>query len=461
MNHAGTLEGLKFRVLRASGWSVVGQIASQAIRLGGSLIMTRLLVPELFGVMSLALTFMFALNMFSDLGLAQVVMRHPIADDEDFLNTVWTTQILRGVAICAAGWLLAISLIGLRMAGLLPQASAYAHAALPAALMVISCSALAAGLESTKILTASRALSLRPITLLEVTAQIVGLAVTIAWALVSPTIFAVSGGALASAVTRAVLSHLWFPGVNNRIFWSREQFRKIFSFGRWVVLSSVLGFLISNGDRLMLGGFLDARNFGLYAIAAMIVGAVSDLGGRLVGSVIYPALNEAYRRDPSNLKATYYRLRAPIDAASCLIAGIMIVAGPALIGVLYDRRYADSGLIVQILAIPMILIGLSSAGNLYMVIGKPWLVTVLIGIRLIGLYASIPLFVQHFGLPGGALGVVFGHLITIPAMYYMKIKNGFFSLWREILGVPFLAVGMACGTALVSLLTFLHPQGNP
>ena len=155
MNDAGALEGLKRRVLRASGWSVLTQIASQAVRFGGSLVMTRLLVPELFGVTALAMTFIFALNMFSDLGLGQVVMRHPVADDKEFLNTVWTLQILRGALIGCAGLLVVVALLALGSMGLLPLGSAYAHPALPSALMVISCSALVSGLESTKTLTAS------------------------------------------------------------------------------------------------------------------------------------------------------------------------------------------------------------------------------------------------------------------------------------------------------------------
>jgi len=456
MNDAGALEGLKRRVLRASGWSVLTQIASQAVRFGGSLVMTRLLVPELFGVTALAMTFIFALNMFSDLGLGQVVMRHPVADDKEFLNTVWTLQILRGALIGCAGLLVALGLIALGSMGLLPTGSAYAHPALPSALMVISCSALVSGLESTKTLTASRGLALRPLAILELASQVVGLGVTIGWALISPTIFAVAGGAMASGLTRTALSHVLFEGISNRLFWSREHFNNILSFGRWIFLTSVLGFLISSGDRLLLGGFIDAKKFGIYTIAAMIVGVAFDVGGRLINTVIYPALNEAYRRDPASLKSTYYRLRAPVDAVCCGIAGIMITAGPAMIHFLYDQRYTDAGLVVQILSIPMIFLGLSSGGNLYMVIGKPWLVTILIAVRLVGLYASVPPLVLHFGLAGGAMGVVVGHLVTVPAMFYMKVRHGFFSLGRELLGIPFIFAGLMVGLGLTYLLGLVH-----
>lgn len=453
MSHAGALEGLKVRVLRASGWSLLGQFGSQAIRFGGSLIMTRLLVPELFGVMSLAMMFIVALNMFSDLGLGQIVVRHRSGDDKDFLNTVWTTQVLRGFVIAAAGVVIALSLLALRSAGVLPPESAYAHKDLPTALFIISLASIVGGLESTKTLVALRTLSLRQIAMMEFASQVVGLGVTVAWALVSPTIFAVTGGALASVLTRTVLSHTIFDGVWNRLHWSKEQFKEILGFGRWVFFSSILGFLISNGDRMLLGAFLDAKRFGIYSVAALIVGAVSELCSKLITSVVYPALNETYRKEPDRLKSTYYRLRTPVEAVCCIAAGIMIVAGPPLIAFLYDKRYVEAGLAVQIMSIPMIFIGLNSSENLYMVIGKPWLVTILTGVRLVALYATVPYLAYHYGLVGGAAGVVISHLVKVPAMYYMKLKNGFFSLKNELLLIPFVGTGLLLGYGLSIPLT--------
>ena len=455
MSHAGALEGLKLRVLRASGWSVLGQIGSQAVRFAGSLIMTRLLVPELFGVMSLAMMFVVALGMFSDLGLGQIVVRHRSGDDKAMLNTVWTTQVLRGLLIALAGALIALALLVLRNMGVLPHGSAYAHPDLPTALFVNSLASIVGGFESTKTLTAMRSLSLRNIAIMEFSSQIVGLGATVVWALVSPTIFAVTGGAVASVLTRTALSHTLFDGVNNRFHWSKEHFREIIGFGRWVFLSSILGFLISNGDRMLLGAFLDARRFGIYSVAALIVGAVFDLCGRLITSVVYPALNETYRKEPSKLKATYYRLRTPVEAVCCIAAGIMIVAGPQMIEFLYDNRYAEAGVAIQIMSIPMIFVGLNSSENIYMVLGKPWLLTILNGVRLVALYATVPYLAYHYGLIGGAVGVVASHVAKVPAIYYMKIKYGYLSLKRELLIFPFLMFGFLLGYGFTVLLTIL------
>ena len=75
---------------------------SQLTRLAGNLILTRLLVPELFGVMALAQVFIIGLNLFSDVGVGPAIIQSKHGTDPVFLNTAWTVQIIRGFII----WLL-------------------------------------------------------------------------------------------------------------------------------------------------------------------------------------------------------------------------------------------------------------------------------------------------------------------------------------------------------------------
>src|SRR5262245_49230326 len=90
---------LKQRVLNAGLWSLSGYGLSQAIRFGSNLLMTRLLVPEMFGVMAIATLVMVGLAMFSDVGLKPSVIQSKRGNDPAFLNTAWVIQILRGLVL--------------------------------------------------------------------------------------------------------------------------------------------------------------------------------------------------------------------------------------------------------------------------------------------------------------------------------------------------------------------------
>ena len=166
----------------------------------------------------------------------------------------------------------------------------------------------------------------------------------------SRSIWALVAGGLVAALTATVLSHTWLMGRRNRFRWDRESLRELIHFGKWIFASSGLYVLATHGDRLMLGGFVDANALGMYAIAMLIIGAIEGGLSRLFQAVSLPALSEIARNDPSRLREVYYRLRAPVDLLLLLLTGFLFAAGQTVIDLLYDARYATSGRMLEILA---------------------------------------------------------------------------------------------------------------
>ena len=80
---------------------MLGFGASHCLRLGFNLVITRILYPELFGLISLVYTIVSGLTFFCDVGITPAAVRDPRGGDRDFLNTAWTMQIVRGLAIGA------------------------------------------------------------------------------------------------------------------------------------------------------------------------------------------------------------------------------------------------------------------------------------------------------------------------------------------------------------------------
>ncbi|MEY3827884.1 MAG: hypothetical protein RLZZ148_2705 [Cyanobacteriota bacterium] len=59
------MSSLKQLAIRGTLWTIIGYGASQGLRLGANLILTRFLVPEAFGIMALINVFITGLNLFS------------------------------------------------------------------------------------------------------------------------------------------------------------------------------------------------------------------------------------------------------------------------------------------------------------------------------------------------------------------------------------------------------------
>ncbi len=94
------------KVFRALIWSLLGFGTFQVLRFGFNLVLTRLLLPEVFGLMALVDLFIIGLHMFSDVGLGLSIVRSQRGDDPHYLNGAWSLQVVRGFCLWlgAAPW---------------------------------------------------------------------------------------------------------------------------------------------------------------------------------------------------------------------------------------------------------------------------------------------------------------------------------------------------------------------
>ena len=109
-------EARRSRAIRGSAITVIGYGASQIIRLGTNIVLAALLFPEAFGIMALVWVFQQGLAMFSDIGIGTGIIYSKHGDDPRYLNTAWTTQVVRGVVLTL-----------IAVAGAIPYAAFYEH----------------------------------------------------------------------------------------------------------------------------------------------------------------------------------------------------------------------------------------------------------------------------------------------------------------------------------------------
>src|SRR4051812_46444971 len=92
-------QALEAAAIRASFWTVVDYGSAMTLRVVNSVVLTRLLMPEAFGLMALVATLIAGVGLMSDVGLGVSVIQNRRGDDPVMLNTVWTLQVLRGAGI--------------------------------------------------------------------------------------------------------------------------------------------------------------------------------------------------------------------------------------------------------------------------------------------------------------------------------------------------------------------------
>lgn len=398
----------KSLAVKAATWTAVGFAIAQVLRLGGNLILTRLLAPEAFGLMSLVAVLMSGLAMFSDLGIGLSVIQSKKGHDSHFLNTAFTLQFVRGLFVAVATCILAY-----------PFAQFYGYPILIPLLQVTSLNAIINGLISTKFWTSNRSLDLGRLTLIELLTQIIGLSVTVAWVSVSPGVWGLVAGGIAGSVTKVLCSHVCLAGLPNRFCWDSSSLREMIHFGRWIFVSTILTFLANQTDRLVFGKQISIEMLGIYANAVVIIGLPVQIILRMGSSVLFP-LYSRHVNSGKPLREIFDRVRQPTVVAGGMSMVWLFGCGPSIVKILYDERYSDGGWMIQSLALGNWFQLLSAAtGSAVLASGKPKAIAWCNLGKLIGLVLFIPIGFWIGDFQGALIGIVFSE-----AMKYLILAIG-------------------------------------
>jgi O-antigen/teichoic acid export membrane protein len=426
------------RVLQAGSWTLAGYGVNQALRLGGNLILTRLLFPEAFGMMAIFQAVNYGVHMISDWGVVTSIVQANRGNDPALLNTAWTVQIVRGFlawgVICSLAW---------------PIANFYSEPLLATMLPIAGLTAIIGGFCSTKLYTAQRNLEAARVIKIETGCYALGLFCTafLAWHMQS--VWALVWGAVLSSCLRLFASHILLDGIANKLAWDRDTLSHLRGFGRWTLLSSALTFLSVEGSRLLIGAVLDMRQLALFTLAStmslMLWQAIQQLAAR----VFFPAFSEVYRSNPNNLKKVLYKARLTQILPSWGLAVLFIFFGSQLMGLLYDERYHASGAMLEQLAAGT-LVGCvwGSYSGVLLSVGKVAAYAALTAMQIVFQFGAMFIGYQYWGGTGIVMGVAAANWLVLPVNAFVMNRYG---LWQRKLDLVFLAASV-----LIVVLGWAH-----
>ncbi|PIE14234.1 MAG: polysaccharide biosynthesis protein [Rhodobacterales bacterium] len=445
-------DGLKARLIRSSGLTVIGYGSSQVLRLASNLILTRLLFPEAFGMMVLVSVFMMGLVMFSDLGIGPSIMQSKRGDDPDFLDTAWTLQVIRGPVL----WVIAVILAW-------PMAWFYEAPELLFLLPVASLNLVIMALNPTRAETAKRHLMLGRLTAIDISIQVIGIisAVLLAWWLQSVWALVLSG--LISTAAQLILYNIYLPGQKNRFRLEKAAVHELIHFGKWIFLSTIAGFSLGQGDKLILGKYLSLDQLGVYNIGYFLASFPLLLGGVVINKVLIPI----YREKPPAASPENFRklqkMRFTLTSLIFTLVLVLALSGVWLVDLFYDPRYIAAGAVVVLVAIvqmPQIIVLTYDQAALASGDSKRFFM--LAAARAVLMIVGLLTGVQLLGLPGALIAQGIAMLLAYPVVVWLARKQG---AWDPLHDAVFFALGLLIaalaiwlnGAAVGDLVAFKLP----
>lgn len=448
---AGTEPTIGTAIAKNAAWSVLLRLMMRCIGLISTLILVRILIPEDFGLVTMAIIVIGLAEALSDCGFDAVLINDKTAPREKY-DTVWTIKIIRGLLIGVILW---------ASAGLI--ADFFQEERLEFLLQILVLSPLLQGFTNIGIVDWRKDMKLHLDVGLRITEKLCAFVVTLIAALTLQNYWALACGILAGKV--------WFVGYSfarcaYRPRLSLLYLRDVMGFGIWMLGQGVLFYIRNRIDVILIGRLLDAKMLGLYSLAHEI----SNLITTELISPIRRALLPGYAKvvdDPEHLRTIFCRtLGITAILGLPLSLGLMAQADP-LVRLLFGELWLTAIPLIQVLSFYGILNLLTSSTMVVFVVKeRPQSLLVLNAAYLLILVPGLIYGLSEYGIIAAAWMLVIAQLIVGSAEFILAMRlieqslYGIFrNLWRPILSgiAMYVAVVEAAGAMPTGSLELMVP----
>ena len=419
------------------------------IRLGSSLVLTRLLSPETYGMFGILMSFLVMVELMSDVGTVGLLIRDPRGDEPRFVHTLWTIRLIRSV------FNFALLMIAAPMI-----ASIYHAPALANALRVFSVWFLINGAESMSFGLAMRHQRARVINYTELVSNVVNTLFVIGMAFLLRNHYALILGALLQRLILVVASHFFYRDIGVGFAFDRAAMREQLKFARWVTSSSILTIVLSQYDKVILARLFDLTLLGVYSIAANMVGQLSGVMMHNARFVLYARCAAYFRSDRSTAAHRYYTENLRLFAVGALPPAMLAGLAPVIIAVLYDPRYMTAGRILTVLGLGAVIAAFQNTSeNLLVASGRSHVVLGANIIRIVSLIPAVFLGYYFFGFQGFIWCTMAAAVPPLLYFYWEQWRNHLLDPLRELAGLGVCALVFLICLGLGHVLLGIVPAG--
>jgi lipopolysaccharide exporter len=393
-------------MVSGAAWMVLFKLAERSLGLISTLILARVLSPQDFGLVAMALSFIFMAELLTGFGFDVALIQNQSAGERHY-HTAWTCNALIGLAIFV-----------IMVAAAAPIAAFYSE---PAVFWVVCSLALApliGGCENIGVVAFRKELRFRSEFAFQISRKLAGFAVTVPLAFWLRSYWALVAGIIASRIAGTVISYFAHPF---RPRFSFFEARSLFSFSKWLLLTNVLTFLKTRMTDFIIGRLQGAATLGLYNVAYELANLPTSELGAPINRALLPGFSRI-AQDVSKLHTAYVHAISVLALfALPAAAGIFAVAGH-LVPVALGPKWLAAIPLIQILALfGAIELFHSSMAAVLIATGHPHAVVKANLAFVLLLVISLIVLVGSHGVAGAAVAVVTASLLSTPA-YLIAIR---------------------------------------
>jgi len=402
-------ESLSQRVVQAGFWAFALRIVDRLFSLTRTIVLARVLSPDDFGLFGIALLALSALETFTQTGFQAALIQRK-EDVRPYLDTAWTVQAIRGVA-------LAIILFGIA-----PYVAIFFGEPNAAPLLrVLGLSMVFQGLTNIGVVFFQKELEFHKQFMYMFSGTMADFGVAIPAALILHNAWALIFGLLAGNLVRMIASYFVHP-YRPRFKLERAKARELYTFGKWILGSSILVFLVTQGDDILVGKLLGATMLGFYQMAYRISNMPATEITHVISQVTFPAYSRLQDNIPK-LREAYLKTLQLTAFISIPLAGGIFILAPEFTKIFLGEQWMPMVPAMQILALEGLLRSIAATtGPIFQAVGKPEIETKWQMVRLFLIAILIYPCTIKWGIVGTSMIVFLSIFVSIFGFSFEAIK---------------------------------------
>lgn len=387
---------LSQKASRGIFWVFLSRGIIQVFSLVKLAIVARLLGPEAFGIMGIALIVRSFLYTISQTGINYALI-HKKEDISTFLNTAWTITIIRNGIL-----FILIILIAPFAASFFDEPRA------KPVIMTVGSVLLLDGIMNIGIVYFQKELEYHKEFIFQISAVLVNIIVVITLAIILQNVWALVFALLAEAFTKLILSYIMQP-FRPRIEFKKDKAKELLNYGIWILLSGILGFIILESGNIIVGNLIGVVAIGLYQMASKIANLVVTQISHVIARVTIPTYAKI-QDSKARLRKTYLNVLQITGFITFPFAALIFILARDITQIILGSEWISMVDAMKILVLAGFIRSIAAtSGPLFLATGKPQIDSYLQGIRFI----IIIVLIYPFTIRWGMVGVAFVTLISI------------------------------------------------
>jgi O-antigen/teichoic acid export membrane protein len=378
------------RTAVGAGWVIGWRFATRFIGICSTLVLVRLLTPADFGIVSLAMGLIQALDAVASFGVEGAIIRTGSADRAIY-DAGFTINVVRGLLISGA-----------MAAAAIPIAHFFNNIELAPVVWVLAAGWAIAAFQNIGVVEFRCRLAFDMEFRIRIIPRVLALGVTIPAAFIWHSHWALIAGIVASQVMTVAVSYILHP---YRPRFGVAGLPQIFGYSFWEWVIGLCGMVGGRADTMIIGRLLGTAAVGIYGIG----GEIASLPNGEIVAALCRALFSGFveeRREGADGSATLLRVLSVLALITVpLNVGLSLVAYP-VVALCFGREWLAAVPLVQLL-------GIAASLSLFYALAEAlfsanaWLKTVLrITVTTTILQVVLLLvLIPRFGLIGGATAV--------------------------------------------------------